>query len=286
MKRIISIIICTFILLCGCNNDTPLNNESIKNESSAYSAEESSIVNTNESSEIPDYNEESDNRNDNFEEDVDESKYNDDSSETANFIDVYRRYPSWNAFYENRDDFSKYQSFYNFIENFDGSQFEECLGTVQINVWQAYYVTFETSDFDYYHGHCVYIYPLKEEELNYHPLHYSSLHNLAPEWILDYEHAKEHNFVNTTCAYRLTKEDIDIYLVPFSSDGTYELNFKLGNYIVKITSEFFKWKYMLDQDGYDKLLDDQESYKALYELGDFSTESSELIRTLKEIILE
>ena len=285
MKRIIAILICTFILLCGCNNVTPLNNESIKNESSAYSAEESSIVNTNESSEIPDYNEESDNRNDNFEEDVDESKYNNDSSETANFIDGIR-YKSWNAFYENRDDYSNYQTFYNFIENFDGSQFEECLGTAQIYVFQAYYVRFQTDDFDFYHSHCVYIYPLKEEELDYHPLHYTSHHNTPPERILDYEHAKEHNFVNTTRPYRLTKEDIDIYLVPYYSDGKYELDFRLGNYIVRITSDFFKWKYMLDQDGYDKMLDDQESYKALYELGDFSTESSELIRTLKEIILE
>ena len=94
-------------------------------------------------------------------------------------------------------------------------------------------------------------------------------------------------------AYRFTKEGVDLYATTNYSDDNYDVCFQIGDYIFEVISSFQDYYYnpdngyrreLMPQEMCDKLLEGYEQHAAFHELCDFSTEESELVLLLKELV--
>ena len=86
--------------------------------------------------------------------------------------------------------------------------------------------------------------------------------------------------------HKYTKEGVDIYVLHGTSDY-FELYFEIDTFVFRIENQFTNRVYLRKtQEEKDKFLEKCKEYAYFHELFSPETESSELIRTLKEIILE
>ncbi|MBR6783081.1 MAG: hypothetical protein IKM32_00150 [Clostridia bacterium] len=276
MKRVIVILICALLLLCGCvaedlqssQGDTEEGAENISNVSSHEPVAELSEDTTDSA--------ESESGIGELSEDSYPDENNQSGSENTEMIGA-PYVDTWEELTELQSSFVQDAN----VSEFDGQRVADLLGTDKITVSDLY-VRF----CNLYRKFNLRVYHLSEDKTDINPWYYTSRRNVENAYELkDNLVGSKHNVL------RYTKESIDVYAVV--TYDKYAVCFKIDDYLFCVTSEFQKRVYVDSENGiigfmpqelYDKLLVGNEQYAAFHELCDFSTESSELVRLLKELV--
>ena len=305
MKRIIAILICTFILLCGCNT--------VNTENSQISSEADGLKQTSEASENG-ANDSSQSLTTEAESEIEtESSINDNSpeSDTDSSTPTYTGtgtdgclatfdFTTWQELIED-DSYSIQKDVIEGVKyDFDGQKIIDFLkaDNVHVTAWcmifstrsEKYKLEKEKNPHQYpynlnaFHG-STYIYPLTET----YDLWYWIKHAAATDEseILEIEKIDDISWAaGRRTVHKYTKEGVDIYVLRGTSEY-FELYFEIDTFIFRIYNQFTNRRYLSKtQEEKDKFLEENKEYAYVHELFSPETESSELIRTLKEIILE
>lgn len=311
MKRIISIIICSFILLCGCNT--------VNTENSQISSEADGLKQTSEASENG-ANDSSQSLTTEAESEIEseieienESSINDNSpeSDTDSDTPTYNGtgtsgclatfdFTTWQELIED-DSYSIQKDVIQGVKyDFDGQKIIDFLKADYVHV-TAWSMIFRTRSEEYkledeknphqypynlnaFHA-LTYIQPLTET----YDLWYWIKHAAAtdePE-ILEIEKIDDISWAaGRRTVHKYTKEGVDIYVLHGTSEY-FELYFEIDTFVFRIYNQFTNRRHLRKtQEEQDKFLEENKEYAYFHELFSPETESSELIRTLKEIILE
>lgn len=305
MKRIISIIICTFILLCGCNT--------VNTENSQISSETESLQQTSEASENG-ANDSSQSLTTEAESKIEiESSINDNSpeSDTDSSTPTYNGsgtggclatfdFTTWQELIED-DSYSIQKDVIEGVKyDFDGQKIIDFLKADKVHV-TAWSMIFRTQSEEYkeekeknphqspeylnaFHG-LTYIYPHTETQDLWFWIKHAAATD-EPE-IIEIEKIDDISWAaGRRTVHKYTKEGVDIYVLHGTS-YTFELYFEIDTFIFRINNQFQNRRHLgKTQEEQDKFLEECKEYAYFHELFSPETESSELIRTIKEIILE
>lgn len=302
MKRIIAILICTFILLCGCNT--------VNTENSQISSEADSLKQTSEVSENG-VNDSSQSLTTEAESEIEIENENSINSDTDSSTPTYNGsgtggclatfdFTTWQELIED-DSYSIQKDVIEGVKyDFDGQKIIDFLKADNVHV-TAWCMNFRTRSEEYklekeknpfvdsayinaFYA-STYIYPLTET----YDLWYWIKHAAAtdePE-ILEIEKIDDISWASgRRTVHKYTKEGVDIYVLHGTSDY-FELYFEIDTFVFRIYNRFTSRRYLRKtQEEQDKFLEGNKEYAYFHELFCPETESSEFIRTLKEIILE
>jgi predicted small secreted protein len=314
MKRIIAILICTFILLCGCNTANTENSQISSEADGLKQTSEASENGANDSSQSLTTEAESE-----IESEIEienESSINDNSpeSDTDSSTPTYNGtgtdacyatfdFATWQELIED-DSYSIQKDVIQGVKyDFDGQKLMDFLSAEKVTVSEFHMrfsvVTEELKldmkknphqNLQYLKGFfaSTYIYPLTETHDFWFWIKRATRGDEFEICEIDEApwqkpaHTVGHKYKKV---YKYTKEGVDIYVVPDSDN--YEVYFQIGGFLFKSDNTFTCYHYLgKTQEERDELLKDYKEYAFFYELFSPETESSELIRTLKEILPE
>lgn len=302
MKRIISIIICTFILLCGCNTVNTENSQISSETESLQQTSEASENGANDSSQILTSEAESE-----IEIENESSINSDTNSDTPTYNGTGTDgclatfdFTTWQELIED-DSYSIQKDVIQGVKyDFDGQKIIDFLKADNVHV-TAWSMIFRTRSEEYKlekekNPHLspeyldafyasTYIQPLTET----YDLWYWIKHAAAtdePE-IREIEKIDDISWAaGRRTVHKYTKEGVDIYVLRGTS-YSFELYFEIDTFVFRLYNQFTNRRHLSKtQEEQDKFLEENKEYAYFHELFCPETESSELIRTLKEIILE
>lgn len=294
MKRIISIIICTFILLCGCNT---ANTENFQISSETESLQQTSDV-QDSSKYLSTENESSINDN-SPESDTDSSTPTYNGTGTSGCLATFD-FATWQELIED-DSYSIQKDVIEGVKyDFDGQKIIDFLkaDNVHVTAWSMIFRTRSEEykledeknphllpkDIDAFYA-STYIQPLTET----YDFWYWIKHAAATDEPVIHEIEKIEDMfwaAGRRTVHKYTKEGVDIYVIRGTSDY-FELYFEIDTFVFRIYNQFTNRRHLSKtQEEQDKFLEENKEYAYFHELFSPETESSEFIRTIKEIILK